>query len=451
MPTSKSSRGGSSADLGSRTGVRWAGRARPSGWVDGAHPIEIGPYRIRLGEDGRALLSSAADAADPPNPLAPPLPGPAALPIVAILDLLNVRARPSWRLDRMLALVGRSPDCQVQVSDLSVSRFHCSLLHTPQGVWVVDLLGRKGVQINGGNVRSAQLDDGDELCVGKYLFRIRYAPTSGPGHRLDGPPRAGARALVSPTHHPSPPVPPEARVGAGRELEPMTWPSPIPEPGRILVEMPPERAGLVEPLLELVVQQFDRMQQQMGGMQQQMCDQFHQTTLAMLQMLGTIQRDQMGLVREEIEEIRRLTQELKELQAGAAHRPPAPSGPALAAAPGHNTSSDTDDRTRSLDWDRASQAPPHPGPLGDLPPDLAATGSASGLGSSMAAKASPRRDRTLAGDAADPSPAPASQAAGRPAGPADDDIHDMLSRRIAELQRERQNRWHRILNLVVGN
>ena len=54
------------------------------------------------------------------------------------------------------------------------------------------------------------------------------------------------------------------------------------------------QSELAESMLMPLVNQFSLMQQQMF-------DQFHQVILMMFQMFGTLHRDQMGLVREDLE------------------------------------------------------------------------------------------------------------------------------------------------------
>ena len=70
-----------------------------------------------------------------------------------------------WRMDRHLALIGRSPACKIRIVESDVSKFHCSVVLTPHGVWAVDLLGQKGVMVNDMPVRCARIEDGDELDV----------------------------------------------------------------------------------------------------------------------------------------------------------------------------------------------------------------------------------------------------------------------------------------------
>jgi pSer/pThr/pTyr-binding forkhead associated (FHA) protein len=164
-------------DLQSRTGVLWKGQPRRSGWLDPGQAVRIGPFAVRLADEG--LPGAAAPAADR-NPLASfpadqdPLPP-------ASLEILNgTRKNTVWRVSRAVTVVGRSPECQAQVGGPEVSRSHCCLLRTPLGLWLIDLLAREGTTVNGARVRWARLEDGDEVRIGGVLLGVRYHPVSGP-------------------------------------------------------------------------------------------------------------------------------------------------------------------------------------------------------------------------------------------------------------------------------
>jgi pSer/pThr/pTyr-binding forkhead associated (FHA) protein len=418
-------------DLGSRSGTRWDDRNRSSGWLVAGSSIGVGPYRISLGtDDPDAAGVSAADEGEPvnlPNPLNSPDPGTVQLPGV-ILEALNAKTRSSWRIDRMLALVGKAPDCLVELPNQGLSRFHCSLLRTPWGIWVIDLLGREGILVNGQSVRSARLDDGDALSVGRILFRVRYTSTSGPGNDLAIPSRTGAIAPRAPWMPAFPQVPPPPAVVAPG---PTNWLSTVQEPGRTLAE------GSSEPLVQLMAQQFDRMQLQMFQMQQQMSDQFHQMMMAMLQAFGAMHQDQMSRVQEELDQIRRVSDELKALQDRSAR-----------ASSSEPDQGETDRLTpaRSPEAPRASKKP-----AGVSASRRAANGSGHEHRKSAAARGSAGRERTGSEETADFPQAPGNPpSTARSPGLTDDHLHDVLSQRIAELQRERQTRWHRILSMVAG-
>jgi TolA-binding protein len=75
--------------------------------------------------------------------------------------------------------------------------------------------------------------------------------------------------------------------------------------------------------------------QQFGQLQQQMFDQFQQMMQALLSTVGNLQSDQMGQIRQELDHIREITQELQSLQTATENASPQPSPrrPAEAKAP----------------------------------------------------------------------------------------------------------------------
>ena len=68
--------------------------------------------------------------------------------------------------------VGRSPDCGIFLDDVTVSRKHAVLREREGNFFIEDQGSLNGTFVNRKRVESAQLDDGDELQVGKY--RLTY-------------------------------------------------------------------------------------------------------------------------------------------------------------------------------------------------------------------------------------------------------------------------------------
>jgi pSer/pThr/pTyr-binding forkhead associated (FHA) protein len=64
--------------------------------------------------------------------------------------------------------IGRSPDAEVFLDDVTVSRNHALLVRRPQGLYVDDLGSLNGTYVNRHRIESHKLVDGDELQVGKY-------------------------------------------------------------------------------------------------------------------------------------------------------------------------------------------------------------------------------------------------------------------------------------------
>ena len=191
---------------------------------------------------------------------------------------------------------------------------------------------------------------------------------------------------------------------------------------QVLKGRPPEQAELAEALLQPLVQQFSMMQQQMF-------DQFHQATMAMVQMFGSMHRDQMGVVREELDRIRQLGQELQTIQAQlqAPSPPPEPqAGPSESARPSRPGPAEAP--PPAAPEPRAERPRPGTGRSGDPKPS---------------ARPRPRQDaeHTAGTPKRSPSPTDAAEAAGQ---------HALLFQRLQEIQNERQTRWQRLVALMSG-
>jgi FHA domain/zinc-ribbon domain len=64
--------------------------------------------------------------------------------------------------------IGRSPDAEVFLDDVTVSRDHCVLVRR-SGSWYLDDSGSlNGTYVNRRRIDSHRLEDGDELQIGKY-------------------------------------------------------------------------------------------------------------------------------------------------------------------------------------------------------------------------------------------------------------------------------------------
>jgi hypothetical protein len=64
--------------------------------------------------------------------------------------------------------IGRSPDCDVFLDDVTVSRNHAVLLEQEDRFVIEDEGSLNGTYVNRQRVESAELEDGDELQIGKY-------------------------------------------------------------------------------------------------------------------------------------------------------------------------------------------------------------------------------------------------------------------------------------------
>jgi pSer/pThr/pTyr-binding forkhead associated (FHA) protein len=64
--------------------------------------------------------------------------------------------------------VGRSPDAEVFLDDVTVSRNHALLVRRRDGLYIDDLGSLNGTYVNRRRIESHKLVDGDELQIGKY-------------------------------------------------------------------------------------------------------------------------------------------------------------------------------------------------------------------------------------------------------------------------------------------
>jgi len=64
--------------------------------------------------------------------------------------------------------IGRSPDCGIFLDDVTVSRKHAILVERDGGFFIEDQGSLNGTFVNRKRVESGQLEDGDELQIGKY-------------------------------------------------------------------------------------------------------------------------------------------------------------------------------------------------------------------------------------------------------------------------------------------
>lgn len=78
------------------------------------------------------------------------------------------RAGETFPLEGERTAIGRSPDAGVFLDDVTVSRNHALLVERKDGIFIDDLGSLNGTYVNRKRIESQQLEDGDEIQVGKY-------------------------------------------------------------------------------------------------------------------------------------------------------------------------------------------------------------------------------------------------------------------------------------------
>jgi FHA domain-containing protein len=78
------------------------------------------------------------------------------------------RAGETFRPEGDSTTIGRSPDCGIFLDDVTVSRRHAVLVARDGSFFIEDQGSLNGTFVNRKRVEAAQLEDGDEVQIGKY-------------------------------------------------------------------------------------------------------------------------------------------------------------------------------------------------------------------------------------------------------------------------------------------
>ncbi len=146
-------------------------------------------------------------------------------------QLMALNEGSSILLDKPILLLGRHPECDIQIESRKISRRHCCIAQVNNYLVVRDLGSTNGIRINGIRVNEGRLVSGDELTIGNHRYQVSWEAVPGKGR-----PRETVRA-------PSPP----AEVG-DEQLESCDEPVPLAEPGgRVSPPAPTPRAQVPPP------------------------------------------------------------------------------------------------------------------------------------------------------------------------------------------------------------
>jgi len=67
-----------------------------------------------------------------------------------------------------LTLIGRSPECDIFLDDVTVSRRHAEIAREDDIFTIRDLESLNGTYVNRKRIESTVLEDDDEVQIGKY-------------------------------------------------------------------------------------------------------------------------------------------------------------------------------------------------------------------------------------------------------------------------------------------
>ncbi len=131
-------------------------------------------------------------------------------PPVLVLRLKD-REIGRWEMDRAALKVGRTPDNDIVIDNLAVSRLHAMIEESKGEYFVRDCDSLNGTEVNGERVKRNRLRDGDEITIGKHTIVFRVPS----GHAIfeSETTKAGfdqtmilSRASVTPGPMPAPPA-----------------------------------------------------------------------------------------------------------------------------------------------------------------------------------------------------------------------------------------------------
>ena len=148
-------------------------------------------------------------------------------------QLVALNDGPSIWLDKPILLVGRHPECDVQIDSRKISRRHCCIAQVSNYLVVRDLGSTNGVRINGTRVLEGRLTPGDELTIGSHRYRVSWdsvVPEGPPLRRVKDTLRSRQPGEVE-----------------DDELESSDEPVPLPEPRRAAPPRPAEAPPAAPP------------------------------------------------------------------------------------------------------------------------------------------------------------------------------------------------------------
>lgn len=90
------------------------------------------------------------------------------------VTLVALSEGPNLTLDKPVMLLGRHDECDIQLHSGKVSRRHCIIAFVDEKVIIRDLGSTNGILINGERVPEGPLNNGDEVAIGNFCYRVRF-------------------------------------------------------------------------------------------------------------------------------------------------------------------------------------------------------------------------------------------------------------------------------------
>ena len=116
--------------------------------------------------------------------------------------LVSLTDEPSILIDKPILLIGRHPECDIQIDSRKISRRHCCIAQVGDYLMVRDLASTNGIRINGVRVLEGRLNENDEVTIGALRYRVSWEvppePSRSPGQgvREEAEPRRSSPPIV---------------------------------------------------------------------------------------------------------------------------------------------------------------------------------------------------------------------------------------------------------------
>jgi pSer/pThr/pTyr-binding forkhead associated (FHA) protein len=116
-------------------------------------------------------------------------------------QLIALNEGPNILLDKPILLLGRHPECDIQIESRKISRRHCCIAQVEDYLVVRDLGSTNGIRINGVRVLEGKLRGSDELTIGNSRYKVRWdtigaAAPNAPAPKEERSPRSGRAEVV---------------------------------------------------------------------------------------------------------------------------------------------------------------------------------------------------------------------------------------------------------------
>ncbi len=93
-----------------------------------------------------------------------------------ITVIFNNQAILKQKLEKEVYVIGRQEGVEIHIDNIGISRNHARLLKGEPFYYLEDLNSANGTYVNGRRVQRHNLNNGDQIVIGKYLIQYQCSP-----------------------------------------------------------------------------------------------------------------------------------------------------------------------------------------------------------------------------------------------------------------------------------